>query len=314
MDRPIFDIMPVTNSNEAMLIWEQQDNYRGLQAVRGYNGQPPKVQPTGANQYTMEPGVYGEFIPISELEIIRRRQYGTFGTGIDLTDLVMVKQDQLLDRRLSRIEYIGWTLLCTGTFSIPGPQGTVIHTDSFPITTYTAPVPWATSATAAPLADLSAVQLLSRGHSVNFGSAATMYMNRYTFNNLRTNTNAADIYGRRTAGLGTYNNLQSINELFMGDDLPQIVVYDGGYLNDSGVFIPFIPNNVALVIGKRPGNQVIAEYRMTRNANNPDLSAGPYMRVFDAGEMTVPRNIEVHDGHNGGPIIYFPAALCILNV
>lgn len=313
-DRPIFDIFPVRSVNESLLIWEQLDNFKGLQSVRGLSGQPARVTPVNLRQYQMQPGVYGEFIPINELELTTRRVAGTFGSPIDITDLVLEKQDQLLNRRLDRIEYIGWTLLATGTFSVSAPNGGVLHTDTFSIQTYSAGVGWSTSATSTPLADFSAVQLLSRGHSVDFGASATAFMNRATFNYLRSNTNSADLYGRRTQGLGTFNNLQGINQLLMGDDLPKVVVYDQGYLDDSGTFQPFIPANKVVVVGKRPAGQPIAEYRMTRNANNPDLAPGPYMRVIDTGEISIPRAIEVHDGHNGGPVIFFPSAVVVMSV
>jgi hypothetical protein len=314
-DRPIFDIFPIRAVNETMLIWEQYDNFKGLQQVRGYNGEPPRVNPVGLNQYSMLPGVYGEHTPISEHELSVRRAPGTFGTPIDLTELVLQKQDHLLGRRLDRIEQIGWTLLSTGTFSVSSPVGGVLHTDTFPLQTFTASVSWSNFSTSTPLADFSAVQLLSRGRSVDFGAAATAYMNRATFNNLRSNTNAADLYGRRTAGLGTFNNLQGINQLLAGDDLPTVVVYDMGWLDDTtGAFTPFIPTNTVVVVGKRPAGQTVGEYRMTRNANNPDMAPGPYMRVIDLGEMKVPRNIEVHDGHNGGPVLYYGSAIVVLNV
>lgn len=313
-DRPVFDIFPMRSVNESLLIWEQLDNFKGLQQVRGLSGQPSRVIPVNLKQYQMQPGIYGEFIPINEHELTTRRVAGTFGAPIDITDLVLEKQDQLLQRRLDRIEYIGWTLLAAGTFSVALPGGGVAHTDSFSIQTYTASVGWGTFATATPLADFSAVQLLSRGHSVDFGAVATAFMNRATFNNLRSNANATDMYGRRTQGLGTFNNLQGINQLLTGDDLPQVVVYDQGYLDEFGNFQPFIPVNKVVVVGKRPAGQPIAEYRMTRNANNPDLAPGPYMRVIDTGEIVIPRTIEVHDGHNGGPVVYFPSAVVVMSV
>ncbi len=312
-DRPIFDIFPIRAVNETLLVWEQLDNFKGLQAARGLNGQPTRVQPIGLKSYQMQPGVYGEFAPINEMELTIRRAAGTWGSPIDISDLVLEKQDHLLQRRLDRIEYIGWTLLATGTFSVPAPNNAVVHTGTFPIQTYTAGTSWATAATSSPLADFSAVQLLSRGHSVDFGAVATAFMNRSTFNNLRANSNAADLYGRRTQGLGTFNNLQGINQLLMGDDLPQIVIYDQGYYTDAGTFVTYIPANTAIVVGKRPAGQPVGEYRMTRNGNNPDLAPGPYMRVIDTGEFTVPRTLEVHDGFNGGPVVYFATAVVVMN-
>jgi hypothetical protein len=273
-----------------------------------------RAVPVNLKQYQMQPGSYGEFTPINEQELTSRRVAGTFGAPIDITDLVLEKQDQLLQRRLDRIEYIGWTLLATGTFSVSLPSGGVAHTDTFTLQTYTAANSWSSATLSTPLADFSAVQLLSRGHSVDFGSVATAFMNRATFNNLRSNANSTDLYGRRTQGLGTFNNLQGINQLLTGDDLPQVVVYDQGYLDEAGVFQPFIPAGKVVVIGKRPAGQPIAEYRMTRNANNPDLAPGPYMRVIDTGEIVIPRQIEVHDGHNGGPVVYFGSAIVVMSV
>lgn len=313
-DRPIFQILPMRTTKNSMVIWEQQDNYRGLQQIRGYNGLPARVQPVGLKQYNMQPGVYGEFRPINEMELTTRRQPGTFNVPIDVSDLVMEAQDHLLGRRLDRIEQIGWTLISTGVFSVPSPTGAIVHTDTFPVQTYSAGVAWSTFATATPLADFSAVQLLSRGRSVNFGAVATAYMSRPTFNNLRSNINAADIYGRRTIGLGTINNLQGFNQLLMGDDLPQIVVYDGGYLNDAGTFVPWLATGTVVVVGKRPAGQTVGEYQFTKNAQNNNMAGGPYMKVVDTGDWTVPRNIEIHDGHNGGPALYYPSAIVVMSV
>ena len=54
-------------------------------------------------------------------------------------------------------------------------------------------------------------------------------MNMKTYNYLASNINPADIYGRRTTGLGTFEGIGQINELFTRDDLPNFVVYDEGY-------------------------------------------------------------------------------------
>lgn len=309
--RPVFGIFPIRDVDQALVMWEQEDNYTGLQQVRGLDGQPPKVNKIGAKRYQMQPGVYGEFSTIDEAELTIRRAWGSFGNPIAINDLVLREQRRLLGRRLDRIESIVWTLLTTGTFAVAGPAGAILHTDSYTMQTYTAPVTWATAATAAPLADLRAVQLLHRGHSVSFGPTAEAWMNQVTANRLFTNTNNADIYGRRTAGLGTYNSEAQLNMLFAGDGLPQIRIYDGGYLDETGTFQPFIPNGVVDVIGKRTDGATIGEYEMTRNATNPNLSPGAYTEVVDSMAKTgrPPRQIEVHDGHNGGPALFMPSAI-----
>jgi len=306
--RPVFDIFPIREVDQALIMWEQEDNYTGLQQVRGLDGQPPKISKVGVSRFQMQPGVYGEYSLIDETELTLRRSYGSFATAINVDDLVLREQRRLLGRRLDRIESIVWTLLTTGTFAIPGPAGAILHTDSYTMQTYAATVPWATSATAGPLADLRAVQLRSRGHSVDFGPSATAWLNQVTANRLFTNTNNQDIYGRRTAGLGTYNSEAQLNQLLAGDGLPQIRIYDRGYLDDTRTFQPFIPDNVVDVVGRRTDGAPIGEYQMTRNAQNPGFAPGAYMRVVD-DEDDIPRQIAVHDGHSGGPTLLYPSAI-----
>lgn len=317
-NRPIFEIMPIEEKDTSVIMWEQQDNYTGLQNLRGINGALPLIAQTGSKSYIERPGYYGEGELIDEIQLTERRQRGTFATPINVQDLIAEKQDKLLQRRLDRIEWLGWTLLCTGQFSVFTKNGALAHQGAYTVQQFTATVPWATSATATPLADMSAVKLLGRGHSVSFGAQSTAWMNLKTFNTLRTNGNNVDMYGRRTAGLGTFNNIGQINDLFMGDDLPTVRIYDEGYLADgTGLFTPFIPDATVLVTGKRPAGQPIAKYIMTRNANNPALAPGAYMYVSNHTGEDADGNapsIGVFDSHNGGPALYFPSALTVMHV
>lgn len=311
-DRPIFDIFPIRNVDSHILEWEQIDNYTGLQQVRGLNGEPSRVKPIGAKRYLMTPGVYGEFKLIDEQQLTTRRPYGAFVGFIDVTDLVLEAQNHLLGRRYDRIELIGWTLLATGTFSV-NDGASVLHTDSYTTQTYSAAVAWATVATATPLADFRAVALKSRGYSVSFGAGARAYMNRTTFNSMLSNTNANDLAGRKAQFGESINGPDGINRVMGGDDLPQIVIYDEGYLDDTATFQLFVPNNKVIVVGQRRAGQIVGEYRMTRNANNPDMAPGAYMKTVDDPNK-VPRTIEVHDGHNGGLVLYHPAAVVVMTV
>jgi hypothetical protein len=312
--RPIFSLFPEEDVNANTLIWEQRDNYVGLMQVRGLNGAPPRVKSVGFKRYLMPPGVYGEYLPIDEAELTERAAPASFTDFIPLDDAVAERQMQLLGRQLDRQEAMGWALLVSGTFSVAGPTGAILHTDSYTTQTFTASPGWATFATATPMADLRAVSLKARGLSVSFGGNAVAYMNQVTFNNLASNVNAADIYGRRTQGLGTYNSADQLNQLFAGDNLPGIQVYDQGYLNDAGTFVPFIPDNKVVVVGKRLTGEPVGAFRYTRNASNPNMAPGVYTRVMDFNETAVPRKIEVHRGFNGGYVIYFPSAIVVMSV
>jgi hypothetical protein len=311
-NREGFNIFPLSNMDSSILEWEQKDNYKGLQQVRGLNGMPNRVKPIGGKRYLYVPGAYGEFELIDERQITERRPWGTFGGSIDISVMVREAQDLLLGRELDRQETTIWTLLATGTFSVLDGLST-LHTDSYTTQTFSAGVPWATVATATPLADLRAVQLKGRGISVNFGAQANAYMNRTTLNALLSNTNSADLAGRRLAGLASINSLAQVNALYAMDDLPSLVPYDQGYIDDTGTFQLFIPNNKVIVIGARRDGDPIGEYRLTRNANNPDVGPGSYDKIVDDPNR-VPRSIEVHRGHNGGPVIYHPAAVVVMTV
>lgn len=311
-NRAIFEFFRARNVDSPFVAWEQKNNYIGLQQVRGINGAPSRVKAVGGNRYVMEPGYYGEFMLIDERELTTRRGWGSFTTSIDVTDLVREKQDQLLQRRYDRLEWQGWALVTAGTFTV-SDGSSVLHTDSYTTQTYSAGVPWATIATATPLADLRAIQLKGRGYALDFGGRAKAYMNRTTMNAFLSNTNAADLGGRRGAGLSTINSLAGVNQLLAMDDLPTLVPYDRGYVDDNNTFQLFIPNNKVVVIGARTDNDPVGEFIFTRNVNNPNMEPGPYMRVIDDMD-DIPRTIQVHDGFNGGIALYHPAAIVVATV
>lgn len=306
MNDPIFSIMPIEEVDAPMVMWEQKDNFTGLQQLRGLDGQPARVAAKGEKRYSVMPGVYGEFMPITEEELTIRRRFGTFAEPVALDELVMDRQDQLLNRRIDRIRAIGWSVV-QGSYAVSGLQG-IVHADAFPVTRYTAGVVWSTSGSATPLADFRAVQLFEEGRSCSFGANARAFMNRRTFNSLISNTNTNDLAGRRVNAVLSPLSPQEINNILLHEGLPTIVVHNDGYINDSGTWVPLIPNNRVIVVASRPSARQM-EYQMTRNATNPDGAPGSYTVVWDSAQDDggrPPRRIEVHDGHNGGPCIYFP--------
>lgn len=313
MDDPIFSILPIRDVDAAEVEWEQLDNYVGLQALRGLGGAPARVNRVGAKRYRQPPGAYGEFVTIDETEITRRRPMGTWEGPINVSDLVMSAQDQLLTRRIELLRYIGWTLLTTGTFSVAnGVNGGVQHSGTFTLQTSSGS-DWSTVATATPLQDFRAVKLLGRGYGVSFGKQAKAYMNSTTANRMMNNTNASDLGGKRVLGGNSVNTLSDFNRILLDNDLPEIVEYDEGYQNDSDTFVNFVADDKVIVVGARPAGQRLGEYQMVRNANNVNEAPGAYMKVVDDPNR-VPRLIEVHDGHNGGPVIFFPSAIVIMSV
>lgn len=309
----LFDVMPLEADDAATVMWEQEDNYTGLMALRGLEGQPNRVSRVGMKQYSMTPGVYGDFISLDETELTLGRAPGQFGASIDLERTVMKRQDQLLNRAVDRLRMIGWSLVSKGEFSIPTPSG-ILHTDKFDIQHQTATIVWSDEANSTPIADLKRVRLLSRGKGVSFGSDATLFMNQQTFDWMAANTNTADLGGRRGSNLFGPLSKDDVNKLLIGDGLPAVKVYDDGYLSETGEFVPFIANGKVVLVGRRPAGQKVASFKLTRNAQNQNAGPGMYSKVIDKGEHAVPRVIEVHMGFNGGPVIYYPSAIVQLTV
>lgn len=318
-DRLGFKLMPFRSVNAGIVQWTQKDNYSGLQQLRGLDGSPASVKRIGQNTYSYMPGIYGEFQTIGESELTLRAGSITTDAPIDITDLVVEGENFLLGRELDRQESIIWTLLTTGTFTITGPNGQASFTDTFALQTANRAVAWTTLATATPLVDIRAVQQLGLGKGVAFNGSSKMYMNRLTANALIGNTNAADLGGIKSEyGATITASLEKINAILLGQDLPQIEVYDEGYYNEANTFVKYIPDNKVVCVGARATAERIGEYVLTRNANNPNMAPGPYVFIVDRtkpvnGQKQVPPTVEVHRGHNGGPIIYFPGSIVILS-
>lgn len=312
-----FQIMPERNVNAGLIEWEQKDNYLGLQQLRGLDGAPSYVKRVGAKRYMYEPGVYGEFTTVPESELVRRAGGILGDVNIDVSDLVMASQDQLINRELDLKEFIIWTLLTTGTFTITGPAG-VVFTDTFSIQTQSGSA-WGTAASGTPLVDFRASKLLGAGRGVNFGSNAMACMNQVTANKLLNNTNSADLGGKRVEGGNTIQDLATVNRILLANDLPVIKIYDEGYIDSSNTFQRFIPTDKTVIVGARASGELVGEYVNTRNANNAGFGAGPYDFVVDKtgnnpnqSDRKAAPNIEVHRGHNGGPVIYFPSAVIVM--
>lgn len=322
-------LFPIRNVNAGILQWSQRDNYSGLQALRGLDGAPFHVQHVGMGQFTVQPGVFGDFMTIGETELTNRAGSVNGDVNIDVSDLVLERQDILIGRELDRIESIIWALVTTGTFSVSSPTGAgVTFTDTYTLQTLSGS-DWSTPSTATPLGDFRAAQAKAVGYSVNFGSAAMAIMNRVTLNRLLSNTNAADLGGRRTLGGGTVNSMAATNIILQGEDLPQIVVYDEGYFataaaataaDSTANLTKFVPDDKVILIGQRSNGETVGEYRMTRNTVNPGYAPGSYDVVKDMtgnapdGQKFIPPKIEVHRGHNGGPVLYFPSAILVMSV
>lgn len=316
-DDPIFRQFPITPSNAAELFWDQRDDYKGLMQFRGYDGEPKLVQRVGGKRYRATPGVFGEKTLVNEEEMTRRAAYGTWASVVNVTDLVEESRMQLLHRQINRMSWTLWTLAAQGEYVITDESGGIVDFGGYSPQIYSASVAWSNHGSATPMADLRAIKLLGRGKGTQFNSNAVAMMNQGTANHLFANTNANDLAGKRTTGLQSVTGLVQTNQIFRDEDLPQLVVHDGGYIDDAGTFQTFIPDDIVVVFGVRPNGARLGEYRYTINRVNPSGLAQPYARTVAVGmadNEAPPPRIEVHRGFNGGPVVYFPGSIVVMKV
>jgi hypothetical protein len=265
----------------------------------------------GQKTFSAQPGVYGEYMTVDERMMTLRAQSTRVGESVNVTDLVVERQDYMNFRELELIEYIHWKALLDGQFSFVGPTGAT-YADQFPIQT-AAFSDWSDLSNATPIKDFMGLALLSSGKSVSFGAGAKAYMNLVTVNNLLRNRNTNDLGGQlavASGGVKPVKNLTEINSVLNSHGLPQIVVYDEGYnAEPNNTFTKWIPDDVVSIVGQRTNGDSLGEYRMVRNALNDNFAPGRYEKVIDRGETRVPRIIEVHRGHNGGLVIFYGSAI-----
>lgn len=320
---PAFKYFPITTKDTDTIAWEIRDNYVDLAQVRGMGGEVPRVRKVGAGRFVVEPGYYGEYQQIDEQEIIRRRKFGTFGDTIDVSDLVVMSQEFLLSREYDRMKNLVWTLLSTGTFSVANIEGQVIHTDTFPLQTYTAPISWSNFASSTPIADFRNILPLGDGKGCTFGGGAAAFMSRNTLNNLLKNTNTGDLRGFLVSNGGAGVNinllpLPQLNQILLAGDLPTVNLYNDGYLASNSAnpqvtaFTRHIPDNKVVVVGYRFDGNPLGNIVQTRNASNQGAQAGPADVVVSTDRP--PHILEVYRMNNWGPVVYYPSNIVIMNV
>ncbi len=313
LNDPMFqDIMPISSINASMVVWEQKDDYTGLMNVRGFDGEFGKITREGLSTYKVEPGKYGDQKLMSEEFLTNGREMGTFGDAINIERAQAEDQDHLLTRGISRILKIGWDFVVNGTYSVPNTDGQTLATGTISTQTFTSVTAWTDFANSTPLADLRAIKLKARGYSTSFGRNAKLYVNSTTVNNLLSNRNANDLGGRRTinaAGQIQPLSLGQLNEILSDQDLPMIVEYDKGYKTNQTTQVQYIPDNKGVVIGARDTGEPVAEFIMTRNANNLVAGRGATEMYYDFEIKKNPVKGISTLGFNGAPAIYFPSSV-----
>lgn len=318
-DRKLLKLCPMTNVDETDLIYEQRGVYRGVQNARGLGGQTGPARRPGVQSWRVSPGYYGDHWTLNEVELIRLREVGSWDKLKSYEKHLSEATEILTERFLNRITLSIASIITTGGFQSSDLAGRQFYQGVYNIPQFTPSILWDQFATATPFANIrDYVAQLILGKSVVFKDGVLL-MSRPTFNLLMKNTNANDIGGKRLAVGANINNLDDVNKYLAADDLPTIEISDEDYYpeGESNLVaapgpVRYIPNGKVVLIGRRKDGALIGEYRLTRAIQNTNSAPGEWFSVEDRRQYN-PFAVTFRMGHNGGPTIYHPEALAIIN-
>lgn len=335
LDDPVFtDIMRPRAIKEQTILWEQKDSFFGFTPARATGAGFGQIAREGMDRFSVTAVGYGEEKVMDEQFMLNSRQMGEFGSPIDLTEVQMSDQLNLISRFITRYKYNTWNLLTTGTYRALGPKGELVGQDSYTFASFTVAVAWSNYSSATPIADLRNLALKHRGQSAKFDSRARIYMQSQDVNNMLANTNPNDLGGWRNFIMGsgtTPLNLKAANEIFIANDLPQIVVYDEFYATGVGTntssvtsYTMYIPQGTAVAIGHRDYGEPVMDYTMVPTFGHVFGNEG---RVTSLGEDSAWSNIwfsfeldmknwnaKSRIAFSGAPRVLYPSAVCTVSL
>ena len=202
---------------------------------------------------------------------------------------------------ISSVEKNRWDAL-SGTVT-HGNLGIVLDYNFAAARKPTAAVLWTNVATAVPIENIRAWKLLYRGSGYR---AKTLYMNQATYDMMVATDEVREYVAGTSSSvmLMTEGRVSRILEI-------NIVVYDEGYIDDSGNFAPFIPDNRVVMVGEPSvGSSAIGEFTMGPSEYN-SLKPGMFVRLTH-NEDGDPPSFEVIGGYKGLPALYFDDGAAIV--
>jgi len=254
-------ILPMASSMAQRVRWDERDHDRGMTSPHVMGTDPRTDTRQGSKTYEYEPIPFKETDLIKEDEILRARELGTLAAGtLDLSAEVARIVHNRFVKTMARVEKLRWDTL-KGAIAID--ENGVKVNESFAVQTHTPLVDWDTAATAKPLADFNALKLKFRKTGAS-AQGAKAYMNQVTANWLLENQNAADIKGFQNQNyVQLPYAVEEINKILGVRGLPQIVVYDEGYVDENDTFVPFLADAEVIVVGQRPAGQNVGDFVST---------------------------------------------------
>lgn len=310
-------LLPEYTSEYGKIMIAQPDVIRDLQQYRGLD-QPSPYTNAPYNPYgnlcELQPSYWGEFERVREDFLTNGAQFGSqCHAPVDLSGHIMGMERTLLERHYRRLEFNIWRALIFGIYEAFNVAGSLVFQARYNVRTFEPAIPWSDRNFSTPLADLRYIRdPLGLGTDADFGMGARYIMNQRTADCMFSNRNPNDIGKTNLTACCDYIGPGVVNQQFRAQGLGTIEVYNNGYPDVNRNFQKYIPDGYVVIIGPRLDGEPIGHYYYTRAVVGCGVTSGAWDMIIDSCGRAVPRTIEVHRGHNGGPALEYPRSVIVL--
>jgi len=359
---PFAEAFPLAYRDAFLIKWDQKGDPYGLLPQAALDSPPVLMQMPGIQTFEMVPGVYRGYTQIKESDLTVQREPGTMAEPINvpnrLSDVMLYFSEMFGNRLFKAYADLG----VNGQINNVSTDG-VQHTYQIQNYQKLSVSAWLSSpTTATPIDDLrAAATSLNKGTSTRFGMKSKLMMTDEAVNALLATSQIRNSF-RSAYGasfLAPYDNAQkngaqppingdqSLNKLFIGMGLPEIIPWNNGYYPgftdvtsaaypNKSLFTKFLPNTSAVWIGYRPKKQQLGQMTLCRHigieqggtseanydvigVDNESSIAGEFGGIGKGIYVKVhynnrqPNGYDFEFGANFGPEVWYADAMASIN-
>jgi hypothetical protein len=310
------NMLPVVVEYAPTVKWDILGGTLGMTKAYQIDSEPQAIPFRRLYTKQMDTMYWAELGQLSEADLLYIRQQGTLSDRAGRR-LLASRLEQLNTRLETRMEWLRWQAM-QGSLTVNEEQVNRMIDYEVPSNhkiTLTGSALWTDTVNSNPISDFMNWALLYRGTGAG---KPTAFMNKKTAQLLAKNATVRDLVKQSTntllLGPGTVDKLL----LPLVSDLDGIVVYDGGYTDDSYTFQTFIPDNVVILKGVGPVGEPFGDIVTTPSLRNGgiDNATGGKFTIFkeEIGPEHPTQRVIVGAGFYGLPRIYHPSWLIIATV
>lgn len=279
----------------------------GMTRAHVVGADPKVVKLPGQSRKRMGTGYWKETYRINEDELLFARQAGTYNQRAG-RDLVLQRAKEMDDRLETRIEWLRWQPLVSGALTVD--EDGVKYTVDYNVPAGNLPAlegnaRWSDSTNADPLSDIMTWMQLFRGTGARgveayFNLKVAGYLAKSAkFQTLLKNTAYAKL-------LSPNNVSEALKLLF-----PQLtfILYDEGYVDDSGNFQPFVPDDRFIIRGQGQAGELMMDFASTISLHNGTLEKpqpGKFAVIEDKSSQNKNPYVDITVGIYGLPRLFHP--------